>query len=30
VQIASITVTTGMWLYADDDGVAVSATRFLG
>jgi len=30
VQIASITVTTGMWLYADDDGVAVSATRLLG
>ena len=30
VQIASITVTTGMWLYADDDGVAVSATRLVG
>ena len=30
VQIASITVTTGMWLYADDDGLAVSATALVG
>ena len=27
VQIASVTVSTGMWLYADDDGVAVSAAQ---
>jgi regulator of ribonuclease activity A len=27
VQVAGITVRTGMWLYADDDGVAVSETQ---
>lgn len=26
IQVAGVTVRTGMWLYADDDGVAVSET----
>lgn len=29
VQVAGITVRTGMWLYADEDGVAVSETSLL-
>jgi regulator of ribonuclease activity A len=27
VHVAGVTVRTGMWLYADDDGVGVSETE---
>jgi regulator of ribonuclease activity A len=27
IRIAGVTIHPGMWIYADDDGVAVSATR---
>jgi regulator of ribonuclease activity A len=27
IRVGGVTLRPGMWLYADDDGVAVSATR---